>query len=80
MSKKHKHYGWHPPTRENLRTRVDRAVEEGRFQQALELTKQLFKENPSPEHRELLHNVYMGRARQVWGRRPATRPPGRRDL
>src|SRR5262249_31093972 len=41
------------------------AIEEGRFQQALELTKQIFKENPSPEHRELLHKVYMGRARQL---------------
>ena len=65
MSKKHKHRGWHSPPREDLRTRVDLAIEEGRFQQALELTKQIFKENPSPEHRELLHKVYMGRARQL---------------
>jgi tetratricopeptide (TPR) repeat protein len=65
VSKKHKHHYWQSPKPADLRSRVDVAVEEGRFQQALELTKQIFKENPSPDHRALLHKVYMGRARQL---------------
>ena len=72
MSKKHQHHAWQSTKPDNLRARVDRAVEEGRFQQALELTKQLFKDNPSPEHRELLHKAYLGRARQL---RPDRQPP-----
>lgn len=63
--KKHKRPGWAATAPEDLRARVDRAVNEGRFQQALELTKQIYKEAPTPANRELLHTVYLGRARQL---------------
>jgi tetratricopeptide (TPR) repeat protein len=49
----------------DLRHRVGRAIQEGRFQQALDLAKQLFRNEPTPEHRELLHQCYLGRARQL---------------
>ena len=65
MSKKHKQHGWQSSRPQDLHARVDRAMAEGRFQQALELTKQIYKDQPSPEHRELLHKVYLGRARQL---------------
>jgi tetratricopeptide (TPR) repeat protein len=48
-----------------LRARVDRAVREGRFQNALELANQLHKQDPGPEHLELLKKVYFGRAHQL---------------
>jgi tetratricopeptide (TPR) repeat protein len=54
-------------TSERLGPRVDRAVSEGRFQQALELAKQLHKYEPSPAHLELLKKTYLGRARQLHG-------------
>jgi tetratricopeptide (TPR) repeat protein len=63
--KKHKHPFHKQSSPADTRARVDRAVREGRFQQALELSKQLYKDNPSAEHRALLHTVYMGRARQL---------------
>jgi tetratricopeptide (TPR) repeat protein len=50
---------------EVLRSRVERAAEEGRFQHALELAKQLHKQAPTPAHRDLLGRVYLGRARQL---------------
>lgn len=49
----------------HLKGRIDRAVSEGRFQQALELAKQLLEAEPTPVHRELLRNVYLGRAQQL---------------
>ena len=65
MSKKHKHHHTTAYSPEELRRRVDRARQEGRFQQALELTKQLHKHEPTPTHLELLKEVYLGRARQL---------------
>jgi tetratricopeptide (TPR) repeat protein len=50
-----------------LRPRVDRAVAEGRFQHALELAKQLYKTEPTPDHLDLLKTTYLGRARQLRG-------------
>jgi tetratricopeptide (TPR) repeat protein len=50
----------------DLKPRIDRARREGRFQQALELAKQLHKYEPTPTHTELLKEVYLGRARQLW--------------
>ncbi len=41
------------------------AAGEGRFQHALELTRQLYKSEPTPEHRKLLHTIALGRARQL---------------
>jgi tetratricopeptide (TPR) repeat protein len=40
-------------------------MREGRFQQALELTKQLYKAEPTPAHQEMLRQAYLGRARQL---------------
>jgi tetratricopeptide (TPR) repeat protein len=51
----------------DLRARVERARQEGRFQQALELVKQFHKNEPTPENLELLKTCYLGRARQLRG-------------
>jgi tetratricopeptide (TPR) repeat protein len=48
-----------------LRARVERAAGEGRYQHALELGNQLFKLDPSLEHRGLLSRVYLGRAQDL---------------
>jgi tetratricopeptide (TPR) repeat protein len=48
-----------------LRHRVEGAVQEGRFQHALELGKQLYKHEPIPANRELLQTIYLGRAAQL---------------
>ena len=66
MSRKAKHKHHHAPTSAaDLRPRIDRAAAEGRFQQALELTKQLYRYEPTPAHKQLLLNTYLGRARQL---------------
>ncbi|MGH7226921.1 MAG: hypothetical protein ACRELF_27215, partial [Gemmataceae bacterium] len=65
MSKKHKHHPTSTSSPEDLRRRVDRARQEGRFQQALDLAKQLHKHEPTPAHLDLLKDVYLGRARQL---------------
>lgn len=49
----------------DLKTRATRALHEGRFQAALELTKELHKQQPTPEHRALVRDAYLGRARQL---------------
>ena len=70
MSRKHKHKHHNKPaavTPADLRARVVRLKGEGRFQQALELAKQLYKLEPMPAHLELLKEVYLGRARQLRG-------------
>jgi tetratricopeptide (TPR) repeat protein len=67
VSKKHKHHqatAWSPV---ELKPRIERARREGRFQQALDLAKQLHKYEPTPAHLELLKDVYLGRARQLRG-------------
>src|SRR5262249_29638026 len=61
---KHKHHPA-PATPDELRPRIDRASREGRFQQALELAKQLYRYEPTPAHKELLLQTYLGRARQL---------------
>src|SRR5262249_25046435 len=62
--KKKSHHAVHDDP-SSLRPRIDKAAREGRFQQALDLTKQLFKQEPTPVHRNLLHEMYLGRARQL---------------
>ena len=64
VSRKHKHHGFGTIVGD-LRTRIDRAANEGRFQHALELARQLHKSDPNPANRELLHRVGLGRARQL---------------
>jgi tetratricopeptide (TPR) repeat protein len=66
VSKKHKHHA-QASSPADLRPRIERARQEGRFQQALELAKQLHKYEPTPAHRDLLRDVYLGRARQLRG-------------
>jgi tetratricopeptide (TPR) repeat protein len=51
----------------DLRPRIERARQEGRFQQALDLAKQLHKHQPTPAHLELLKEMYIGRACQLRG-------------
>lgn len=63
MAKKHKHVA--AVSGGALRARVQRAQAEGRFQSALDLAKQLHRQEPTPEHRDLLRQVYLGRARQL---------------
>lgn len=63
MVKKQSHFA--PAQVADPRQRIASAIREGRFQHALELTKQLHKSEPTPEYRRLLHEVYMGRARQL---------------
>ncbi|HTU91331.1 MAG TPA: tetratricopeptide repeat protein [Gemmataceae bacterium] len=65
MTKKHKHRHTSTISPADLRPRIERARQEGRFQQALELTKQLHKHEPTPANLELLKEVYLGRARQL---------------
>jgi tetratricopeptide (TPR) repeat protein len=54
-----------PPSPALLRSRVERAAAECRYQHALELGKQLYKQEPSLAHCNLLHRVYLGRAQQL---------------
>jgi tetratricopeptide (TPR) repeat protein len=62
VSKKHKHTAGHVG---DPRVRIERAISEGRYQIALDLTRHLYKDEPTPEHRQLLHRTGMGRARQL---------------
>ncbi len=65
MSKKNKPHRSAGPSLEELKQRAERAKREGRFQQALDLVKQVYKEQPTPAHLELLKETYLGRARQL---------------
>jgi tetratricopeptide (TPR) repeat protein len=65
LAKRHKHPKAEVNSPAVLRSRIERARGEGRFQQALDLAKQLHKHEPTPAHRELLKDVYLGRARQL---------------
>jgi tetratricopeptide (TPR) repeat protein len=48
-----------------LATRIARARREGRTQQALELTRQLYKQAPTPENQELVSQVVLERGAQL---------------
>src|SRR6516225_10180351 len=48
-----------------IRARATRAMQEERYQQALELGKQLYKYDPTPQNRNLLRQIYLGRAGQL---------------
>jgi tetratricopeptide (TPR) repeat protein len=65
VARKHKPRKPAPQTPAALRSRVERASSEGRFQQALELAKQLHKQDPTPANKDLLRAAYLGRARQL---------------
>jgi tetratricopeptide (TPR) repeat protein len=65
VAKKHKRHRPAAVSTAELRRRVERARDEGRFQTALDLAKQLHKDEPTPDHRRLLEEAYLGRARQL---------------
>jgi tetratricopeptide (TPR) repeat protein len=67
VSKKHQHRTFAAPTPAELGARIEKASREGRYQQALELAKQLNKQEPNPAHYQLLLKTYLGRARQLRG-------------
>ncbi len=48
-----------------IKRRAEKAIREGRFQQALDLVKQVHKAEPTPAHLELLRQAYLGRTRQL---------------
>ena len=48
-----------------LKGRAEKAIREGRFQQALDLAKQVHKAQPTPAHLDMLRQAYLGRARQL---------------
>src|SRR5262249_18356976 len=62
LSKKH-----HPPSGGDLQARIERTRREGKYQQALDLVKQLYKAEPTPAHLELLKDTYLRRAEQLRG-------------
>jgi tetratricopeptide (TPR) repeat protein len=64
VSKKHKHRA-PPRPAVDIQARVEKALHENRTQQALELAKQLHKQEPTPVHGELLRKAYLARARQL---------------
>jgi tetratricopeptide (TPR) repeat protein len=65
VSRHKKHHGFTTPTAGDPLGRIERAAAEGRFQTALDLAKQLFKHDPTPQHRELLQKAQLGRVRQL---------------
>ena len=65
MANKHKPRPGGPGTTADLKARIDRTRREGKFQQALELAKQLHKAEPTPANLELLKEVYFQRAVQL---------------
>src|SRR5262249_10073994 len=65
VAKKYKHGSSPGLSLAELRARADRAAREGRYQQALELAKQLYKHDPAPAHKVLLQETHLGRARQL---------------
>ncbi len=67
MPKKKHHKTAPPVSSAALRGRAERAMQEGRFQQGLELAKQLHKSEPTPAHQDLVRRAYLGRARQLRG-------------
>jgi tetratricopeptide (TPR) repeat protein len=65
VSRKPKHRHPAPLSPAELENRVNRALREGRTQQALELAKQLYKHDSSAHYKDLLQNTYLARARQL---------------
>jgi tetratricopeptide (TPR) repeat protein len=53
------------PRGPDLRARVERALRESRLPRALELAKTLFHQQATPEHRALLRQAYLARAREL---------------
>jgi tetratricopeptide (TPR) repeat protein len=64
---KHKRRGAPVITLAELKARIKRAMQEGRYQTALEQARSLFKEDASQAHRDILQQATLGRARQLRG-------------
>ena len=65
MATKHGKHARSTATAPDLHARVERALNDQRFQNALELAKQLYKSEPTPANADLLCKVSLGRARQL---------------
>jgi tetratricopeptide (TPR) repeat protein len=65
VSKKHKPGTAHPPYTQDVKARIERTRREGRYQQALDLVKQLHRAEPTAENLELLKDTYVRRAAQL---------------
>ncbi len=65
MGKKFKHGGQTLVSPVDQEARIHKALGENRTQYALDLAKQLFKQEPTPARKELLGQVYLERARQL---------------
>jgi tetratricopeptide (TPR) repeat protein len=65
VAKKHKKQRAPQLSSAELAARVRRAQREGRSQQALELAKQLHRQEPTPAHKDLLKQAYLERARHL---------------
>jgi hypothetical protein len=65
VSKKHHKHQSGPLGPAELKARLERCRVEGRWQQALDLAKQLHKAEPNPAHLGLLKEAYLQRARQL---------------
>lgn len=68
MSKKHKRQRTADLPLSDRESRIRKALSEGRTQQALELAKHLYKEEPTPARKELLGKAYWERGRDLRGR------------
>jgi tetratricopeptide (TPR) repeat protein len=67
VSKRTKHAPWPGSSPAELEPRIHRALGEGRTQQALDLARQLNKQQPTPHHRELLQRATLERATHLRG-------------
>jgi tetratricopeptide (TPR) repeat protein len=65
VSKRSKHLKWPGSSPAELEPRILRALGEGRTQQALDLARQLHKQEPTPAHKDLLKRATFERARHL---------------
>jgi tetratricopeptide (TPR) repeat protein len=65
LAKHHKHGSGGAFSTADLKARIERTRHEGKYQQALELVKQLNKAEPTPANLELLKDTYFQRAVQL---------------
>jgi tetratricopeptide (TPR) repeat protein len=67
LANKHKHGSGGAMSTADLKVRIERTRHEGKYQQALELVKQLHRAEPTPANLELLKDTYLQRAVQLRG-------------
>jgi tetratricopeptide (TPR) repeat protein len=54
-----------PDSSGTIRDRIERALRDGRSMQALDLAKNLFRQEPTPANQELLRQAYLARGREL---------------